>query len=94
MICDGTKILNEITILLQSNLLTSDAVVAFEYAMEIVKRHDMDVCGADYTITLLDGNELSPHVFEEVERCEDATVMVMQCEHCGKQEIWWERNHG
>jgi hypothetical protein len=34
---------------------------------------------------------LSPHVFEEIERYENVTIIVGKCRHCGYIDISWER---
>lgn len=92
MICNGTKVIEEIQLLLKSNLLPEEAERALLVAVDIVKKHDMDSCeDGQPTILLADGGELSPHVFEEVETVENARVTVQRCVHCGKEEIWWER---
>ena len=43
------------------------------------------------TVRLENGYELSPHVFEEVERVENATVVISRCKDCGKYDIGWFR---
>lgn len=92
MICNGTKVIEEIQLLLTSNLLPEEAERALLVAVDIVKKHDMDSCeDGQSTILLADGGELSPHVFEEIETIENARVTVQRCVHCGKEEIWWER---
>lgn len=91
MTVDGSKALRDITILIQSNWLPEDAVKAFEQSMAIIKANDLDRCGDGVTITLEDGNELSPHVFEDIEVVENARVTVSRCINCGKIEIGWER---
>ena len=92
MICNGTKVIEEIQLLLKSNLLPEEAERALLVAVDIVQKHDMDSCeDGQSTILLADGGELSPHVFEEIETIENARVTVQRCIHCGKEEIWWER---
>jgi len=91
MIVDGTKAISQIKVLIDSTWLPGEAVKAFEQAINIIQGCDLDSCGDGLTITLEDGNELSPHVFEEYETIENATVHLMRCENCGKEEIWWER---
>lgn len=91
MICNGTKVIEEIQLLLTSNLLPEEVERALLVAVDIVKKHDMDSCEEQPTILLADGGELSPHVFEEIETIENARVHIERCVHCGKEEIWWER---
>lgn len=92
MICNGTKVIEEIQLLLKSNLLPEEVERALLVAVDIVKKHDMDSCDdGQSTILLANGGELSPHVFEEIETIENARVTVQRCIHCGKEEIWWER---
>ena len=92
MICNGTKVIEGIQLLLKSNLLPEEAERALLVAVDIVQKHDMDSCeDGQSTILLANGGELSPHVFEEIETIENARVTVQRCIHCGKEEIWWER---
>ena len=92
MIVDGTKAISQIKVLIDSTWLPGEAVKAFEQAISIIQGCDLDSCGDGITITLEDGNELSPHVFEDVEKIENATVIVSRCINCGKTEIGWYRN--
>ena len=92
MICNGTKVIEEIQLLLKSNLLPEEAERALLVAVDIVQKHDMDSCeDGQSTILLANGGELSPHVFEEIETVENAEVHVCRCIECGKEEIWWKR---
>ena len=92
MICNGTLAIEEIELLLQSNLMPDEAVKAFEHAIAIIKKHDMDSCNDGMTtIFLADGNELSPHIWVEYETVENATVHLERCEKCGAEDVWWER---
>lgn len=36
-------------------------------------------------------NELDPCVYEEIERYENVTVMVMRCRKCGHIEVSWKK---
>ena len=92
MICNGTKVIEEIQLLLTSNLLPEEAERALLVAVDIVKKHDLDSCDdGQTTVFLPDGGELSPHLWEEYETVENATVHLERCVHCGAEDIWWER---
>lgn len=91
MTVDGSKVISKLHVLLTSNLLPRDVEKGIELAMHYIEEADLDRCGDGVTVTLADGNELSPHVFEEYETVENATVHLERCIHCGKEEIWWER---
>lgn len=91
MTVDGSKVLSKLHVLLTSNLLPREVEKGIELAMHYIEEADLDRCGDGVTVTLADGNELSPHVFEEYETVENATVHLERCVHCGKEEIWWER---
>lgn len=91
MTVDGSKVISKLHVLLTSNLLPREVEKGIELAMHYIEEADLDRCGDGVTVTLADGNELSPHVFEEVETIENARVTVQRCIHCGKEEIWWER---
>lgn len=88
---NGTKAIQKIEVLLKSNWLPPDAVKAFEQAIGIIQECDTDSCEGDVTISLANGNELSPHLWVEEETIENATVHSMVCERCGAREVWWER---
>lgn len=91
MTVDGSKVISKLHVLLTSNLLPREVEKGIELAMHYIEEADLDRCGDGVTVTLADGNELSPHVFEEYETVENATVHLERCIHCGKEEIWWER---
>lgn len=91
MIVNGTKAITKIETVLSSNLIPEDAVKAFEQCIHIIESCDIDECGDNVTVRLENGYELSPHVFEEYETIENATVHLERCIECGKEEIWWER---
>lgn len=91
MIVNGTKAITKIETILSSNLIPEDAVKAFEQCIHIIESCDIDECGDNVTVRLENGYELSPHVFEEYETIENATVHLERCVECGKEEIWWER---
>ena len=91
MTVDGSQVLSKLHVLLTSNLLPREVEKGIELAMHYIEEADLDRCGDGVTVTLADGNELSPHVFEEYETVENATVHLERCIHCGKEEIWWER---
>ena len=91
MIVNGTKAITKIETILSSNLIPEDAVKAFEQCIHIIESCDIDECGDGVTVRLENGYELSPHVFEEYETIENATVHLERCIECGKEEIWWER---
>lgn len=92
MICNGTRAVERIEALLQSNWLPEEAMKAFEQAVEIIKDCDIDSCNDGVTtLFLADGNELSPHIWVEYETVENATVHLERCEKCGAEDIWWER---
>lgn len=91
MIVNGTKAITKIETILSSNLIPEDAVKAFEQCIHIIESCDIDECGDNMTVRLENGYELSPHVFEEYETIENATVHLERCIECGKEEIWWER---
>ena len=91
MIVNGTKAITKIETILSSNLIPEDAVNAFEQCIHIIESCDIDECGDNMTVRLENGYELSPHVFEEYETIENATVHLERCIECGKEEIWWER---
>lgn len=88
MIVDGSRAIDHIKAIMESGWLPEDAIKAFNQSINIIQGCDLDRCGDGYTITLEDGNELSPHVFEEVEKVENATVYIEKCINCGKEEIW------
>lgn len=92
MTVDGSKAIQTIETILSSNLIPSDAVKAFEQAIHIIESCDLDICGDGVTVRMENGYELSPHVFEEYETIENATVHLERCIECGKEEIWWKRN--
>lgn len=92
MICNGTRAIEKIDALLQSHWLPDEAVKAFEQAIDIIKSCDLDSCEDGVTtIFMADGNELSPHIFEEIETVEMAEVHICRCTKCGKEEVWWKR---
>ena len=91
MIVNGSKAIEQIEIILSSNLIPEDAVKAFEQCIHIIESCDLDECGDGVTVRLENGYELSPHVFEEVERVENATVVISRCKDCGKYDIGWFR---
>lgn len=91
MIVNGSKAIEQIEIILSSNLIPEDAVKAFEQCIHIIESCDLDECGDGVTVRLENGYELSPHVFEEVERVENATVIISKCKDCGKYDIGWFR---
>lgn len=91
MTVDGSKAIQTIETILSSNLIPSDAVKALEQAIHIIESCDLDICGDGVTVRLENGYELSPHVFEEVERVENATVVISRCTECGKYDIGWFR---
>lgn len=92
MICNGTKVIEEIQLLLKSNLLPEEVEKALLVAVDIVKKHDMDSCNDGMTtIFMADGNELSPHIWVEYETVENAIVHLERCEKCGAEDVWWER---
>ena len=91
MIVDGSKAIAKIETILKSNLIPSEAVKALEQAIHIIESCDLDQCGDGTTVRMANGYELSPHVFEEYETIENATVHLERCIECGKEEIWWER---
>ena len=91
MIVNGSKAIEQIEIILSSNLIPEDAVKAFEQCIHIIESCDLDECGDGVTVRLENGYELSPHVFEEVERVENATVVISRCKDCGKYDIGWYR---
>lgn len=91
MVCNGTKAIEHIEMLLKSAWLPTDAIKAFEQAIDIIRSCDTDSCDDGTTIMLADGNELSPHIWVEEETIENATVHSMVCEKCGAREVWWER---
>jgi hypothetical protein len=91
MIVNGSKAIEQIEIILSSNLIPEDAVKAFEQCTNIIESCDLDECGDGVTVRLENGYELSPHVFEEVERIENATVIISRCTQCGKYDIGWYR---
>lgn len=93
MTVDGSKAIQQIQTILSSNFIPQDAVKAFEQAIHIIESCDLDQCGDGITMRMNNGYELSPHVFEEYETIENATVHLMRCMECGKEEIWWTR-HG
>jgi len=39
----------------------------------------------------IDGHEIDPFLYEEIETIEHCTVHVLQCKKCGHIEIMWER---
>lgn len=92
MTIDGTKAITKIETILSSNLIPQDAVKAFEQCIHIIESCDLDECGDNVTVRMENGYELSPHVFEEYETIENATVHLERCIECGKEEIWWKRN--
>ena len=95
MLVNGTRAIHRIEALLQSNWLPEEAIKAFEQAVEIIKDCDVDSCTDGITtIFLADGNELSPHLWEEYETVENATVHLNRCAKCGAEDVWWERNNG
>ena len=91
MIVNGTKAITKIETILSSNFIPEDAVKAFEQCIHIIESCDIDECGDNVTVRLENGYELSPHVFEEVERIENATVVISKCTECGKYDIGWYR---
>ena len=91
MIVNGSKAIEQIEIILSSNPIPEDAVKAFEQCIHIIESCDLDECGDGVTVRLENGYELSPHVFEEVERVENATVIISKCKDCGKYDIGWFR---
>lgn len=91
MIVNGSKAIEQIEIILSSNFIPEDAVKAFEQCIHIIESCDLDECGDGVTVRLENGYELSPHVFEEVERVENATVVISRCKDCGKYDIGWFR---
>lgn len=91
MIVNGSRAIEQIEIILSSNLIPKDAVKAFEQCIHIIESCDLDECGDGVTVRLENGYELSPHVFEEVERVENATVVISRCKDCGKYDIGWFR---
>lgn len=91
MIVNGTKAITKIETIMSSNLIPEDAVKAFEQCIHIIESCDIDECGDNVTVRLENGYELSPHVFEEVERVENATVVISKCTECGKYDIGWFR---
>ena len=64
---------------------------AFEQCIHIIESCDLDECGDNVTVRMENGYELSPHVYEEVERIENATVVISRCTECGKYDIGWFR---
>ena len=76
MIVNGSRAIEQIEIILSSNLIPEDAVKAFEQCIHIIESCDLDECGDGVTVRMENGYELSPHVFEEVERIENATVVI------------------
>ena len=91
MIVNGSRAIEQIEIILSSNLIPEDAVKAFEQCIHIIESCDLDECGDGVTVRMENGYELSPHVFEEVERIENATVVISRCKDCGKYDIGWYR---
>ena len=91
MIVNGSRAIEQIEIILSSNLIPEDAVKAFEQCIHIIESYDLDECGDGVTVRMENGYELSPHVFEEVERIENATVIISRCTQCGKYDIGWYR---
>ncbi len=91
MTVNGSKAIEQIEIILSSNLIPEDAVKAFEQCIHIIESCDLDECGDGVTVRMENGYELSPHVFEEVERVENATVIISKCVQCGKYDIGWYR---
>lgn len=91
MIVNGSRAIEQIEIILSSNLIPEDAVKAFEQCIHIIESCDLDECGDGVTVRMENGYELSPHVFEEVERVENATVVISRCKDCGKYDIGWYR---
>ena len=41
----------------------------------------------------IDGHDIDPCLYEEVETIEHCTVHVLQCTKCGHIEIMWEREN-
>lgn len=91
MIVDGSKAIAKIETILKSNLIPHDAVLALEQAVHIIEECDIDQCGDGVTVRMSNGYELSPHVYEEYETIENATVHLVRCTECGKEDIWWSR---
>ena len=91
MIVNGSRAIEQIEIILSSNLIPEDAVKAFEQCIHIIESCDLDECGDGVTVRMENGYELSPHVFEEVERIENETVIISKGTQCGKYDIGWYR---
>lgn len=48
-------------------------------------------CSHDNIAVKIDGIEVDPCVYEEVERYENVTVSILKCKYCGNIEIEWFR---
>lgn len=46
-------------------------------------------CDPGYTVKPDGVNELDPCIYEEIERHEGVTVVVLKCKNCGHIEIEW-----